>query len=104
MPRKIETFSPRPRKRRYNYDEWLIGEPLALDATVDFVGKPKNVADAIVSYARRNGFAAVALPAKGADGTISAVEVWGDRSVPWEEGPPAAVREKIEANGYRLRR
>lgn len=77
---------------------------MALDATVDFVGKPKNVADAILSYARRNDIAAVALPARGDDGMISVVEVWGDPSIPWSDGPPPAVRKKIEARGVRLRR
>lgn len=104
MPTKIETFSARPRKRRYNYDEWLTGELFRLDALEDFVGKPKNVADSITSYARRHGFAAVALPARGPDGQLSSVEVWGDPSVPWSDGPPREIRERIEAGGFRIRR
>lgn len=102
----LDGFSPRERITQYPYDEWLCGRVLGLELGTDFWATPKSLTNSILSYARRNDIAAVAVPVRDRatpGKPFRFVEVWGDPERTWDEGPPADVRDQMLAAGIALR-
>jgi len=107
-PVALETFLPAQRKTSLPYRSWLNGERLLLEAGVDFHGEPRKIATNILSFARRHDWAAVALPVRDEAAPLSSpprwVQVWGDPSRNWLEGPPAVLAAELSSLGWRTRK
>lgn len=108
MPTKISSFSSRQRKTKLPYRDWLTGEMLRLDRLDDLQGQePRKVANGLLTYAKRNDIAAVALPVRDHDlphSPFRFLEVWGDPSRTWSEGPTPELTRALRAAGWTPRR
>jgi len=104
MPADFEDIIAAPRNGKYRYDEWFIGKLHRIVKGKDFSGTPRAAADAALSYARGNDFAAIALPAKGPEGRLDNVAIWGDMDRPWAKGMTEEVRRDLLRKGFKLRR
>lgn len=107
--RVLDHFIAPPRQTSLPYDEWFTGQRLLLERNVDFNDDPRNVATKILNYARRRNMAAVAIPMRDPDdrspkAPLRAVQVWGDPTRTWEQGPPADLVAELRSVGVRLRR
>lgn len=100
---QIQHFTPRARATQYPYDEWFDGGKYKLTRKDLRGADPKVVANAALSYARRNDFAAVALVSSTRDGRVmaSTLEIWGDRERSWADGPPPEMALELRLAGYR---
>ncbi len=107
MPTIIEEFTPRPRKTKYNYFEWLDGRMQRLETGVDFYGiTARSLANSIESWTKRQDIACVVRPVRDtrAPGQPERwVEVWGDPERSRAEGPPAEIAAKLRRAGWRFR-
>lgn len=102
----VEHLSPMRKRTLYDYDKWFCGQKVRLKQGVDFQTPPRTVMNAILIYAKRHGYAAVAVierdhSVQGAPERF--VGLWADKARTWDEGPPAEVRASLEADGIKLR-
>lgn len=104
MPADFDDLTAPPIDGKFRYDEWFIGKLHRIQKGKDFSGTPRAAADAGLAFARRKGFAAIALPALGPEGRLDNVAIWGDPDRDAELGMPDDVRKKLIKKGFKLRR
>lgn len=107
MATVIEEFTPRQRKTKYNYLEWLDGRIQRLEAGVDFHSiTARSFANSLESWTKRQDIACVVRPVRDARAPGQPerwVEVWGDPSRSRADGPPAEIIAKLRRAGWHLR-
>lgn len=106
MAVEIDVFSTARRRTKLPYEAWVDGRMLRLEQGVDFFQSPRTAANALLGWARRQDIACVAYPVNDAampGRPARFLEVWGDASRTWKQGPPPAVRAKLERAGHRVR-
>ena len=99
----IDEITPRSRRTKHDYEAFFVGRLRRIFPFDDFKGKPGTVADSINRFARSKDIAAVALPVVNRDGD-GYIEVWGDPSRTWNQGPPAEIIEKLKRGNFDYRK
>lgn len=98
-PEVLESFFDPPRSTSLPYADWLTGQRLLLVQGTDFNEDPRRVANKVLGYARRKDWAAVAVltrrPTDPAQAAPRCIQVWGDPSRSYADGPPEEILREL---------
>lgn len=107
-PDVLESFFESPRPTSLPYASWLTGQRLLLLKGRDFNEECEAVRIKLLAYAKRHDWAAVAIlarrPIDPLDGPALCLQVWGDPSRSWDEGPPDEIWRELKRTPRRKRR
>lgn len=104
-PEVLDSFFDAPRATSLPYADWLTGQRLLLVQGTDFNEDPRRVVNKILGYARRRDWAVVAIltrrPTDPPQAAARCIQVWGDPSRSYADGPPEEILREL---GRSLRR